>query len=94
MRQIEQCRREIEKLEHKLRNFAPATTEIEQAMRIRDVKIQEVKERMNRVEDVVFAEFCSQIGVANIRQYEERELRYTILFRCNSFAMLNLHINQ
>jgi hypothetical protein len=26
----------------------------------------------------VFANFCEQIGVANIRQYEERELRYSI----------------
>jgi hypothetical protein len=24
----------------------------------------------------VFTNFCEQIGVANIRQYEERELRY------------------
>jgi hypothetical protein len=26
----------------------------------------------------VFTNFCEQIGVANIRQYEERELRYGI----------------
>ena len=59
-----------------MRNYAPASTEIEKTMRERDTLIQNVKERMNRVEDTVFAEFCSQIGVANIRQYEERELRY------------------
>lgn len=41
----------------------------------RDQKIQEIKESMNNVEDVVFAKFCEQIGVDNIRQYEERELR-------------------
>lgn len=44
-------------------------------MRARDLQIQEIKEKMNNVEDVVFADFCTQIGVANIRQYEERELR-------------------
>ncbi len=74
-KQIEQLMREIAKLEENLRNFAPATDEIEKIMRERDATIQNVKERMNRVEDTVFAEFCSQIGVANIRQYEERELR-------------------
>ena len=74
-KQIEQSKREIVKLEDNLRNFAPATDEIEKVMRERDTLIQNVKERMNRVEDTVFAEFCSQIGVANIRQYEERELR-------------------
>ena len=75
-KQIEQTRKEIEKLQHKLENFTPATVEIETKMRERDIKIQTVKERMNRVEDTVFADFCAQIRVANIRQYEERELRY------------------
>lgn len=74
-KQIEQSQGEIVKLEVQLRNFAPATDEIEKIMRERDLLIQNVKERMNRVEDTVFAEFCAQIGVANIRQYEERELR-------------------
>ena len=39
-------------------------------------EIQRIKENMNNVEDKVFANFCEQIGVANIRQYEERELRF------------------
>ena len=42
----------------------------------RDQEIQNIKEKMNNVEDDVFASFCEQIGVSNIRQYEERELRY------------------
>ncbi|EFX81640.1 hypothetical protein DAPPUDRAFT_211085 [Daphnia pulex] len=74
-KQIEQSMREIAELEEKLRNFAPATDQIQKIIRERDATIQKVKERMNRVEDTVFEEFCSQIGVANIRQYEERELR-------------------
>lgn len=41
----------------------------------RDHLIQEMKGKMNRVEDDVFEEFCRQIGMQNIRQYEERELR-------------------
>lgn len=73
--QMNQSRKEIENLKRKLQNFAPASTEIEKAMRERDIRIQDVKERMNSVEDTVFAEFCAQIGVTNIRHYEERELR-------------------
>lgn len=41
----------------------------------RDQKIEEIKMSMNSVEDVVFESFCQSIGVTNIRQYEERELR-------------------
>lgn len=78
VRQMEQSKKEIGSLQQKLENF-DGTTEIEETMRARGEKIQEIKERMNRVEDNVFAEFCSQIGVANIRQYEERELRFDLI---------------
>lgn len=44
-------------------------------MHTRDVEIQSMRGRMNSVEDDVFADFCHQIGMTNIRQYEERELR-------------------
>lgn len=74
-RQIESTKKEIVKLENKLENVAPDKKRIKDDMQSRDIKIQEIKERMNSVEDNVFADFCAQIGVANIRQYEERELR-------------------
>lgn len=56
----------------------PTIAEIEKTMFDRGNEIQRIKENMNNVEDKVFANFCEQIGVANIRQYEERELRYSI----------------
>lgn len=76
--QMNQLKKDIENLKKKLHNFAPASAEIEKAMRERDIRIQDVKERMNSVEDTVFAEFCTQIGVTNIRHYEERELRLVL----------------
>jgi hypothetical protein len=44
-------------------------------MTVRGNKLRELKEQMNGVEDEVFRSFCREIGVDNIRQYEERELR-------------------
>jgi hypothetical protein len=58
--------------------FQPTIAEIEKTMFDRGNEIQRIKENMNNVEDKVFANFCEQIGVANIRQYEERELRYCL----------------
>merc|ERR1712240_751144 len=43
--------------------------------RKREKQIETTKEKMNTVEDRVFSEFCKKIGVSNIRQYEERELK-------------------
>jgi len=35
-----------------------------------------LKSSLNGIEDKEFEGFCEDIGVSNIRQYEERELRY------------------
>ncbi|XP_076297753.1 structural maintenance of chromosomes 1 [Lasioglossum baleicum] len=66
---------ELEGLQNELNMFGPTITAIEKTMAERDQEIQNIKEKMNNVEDDVFASFCEQIGVSNIRQYEERELR-------------------
>lgn len=75
LKQISALEGELDSLQSQLENFGPTIADIERTMRNRDQQIQEIKENMNNVEDDVFQSFCSQIGVANIRQYEERELR-------------------
>lgn len=73
-RTIQNFDRKLENLTKESDAIGPKISEIERRMANRDQRIQEIKEGMNMVEDRVYAEFCSRIGVANIRQYEEREL--------------------
>jgi len=40
---------------------------IEKRMEERQEKIAEVKDQMNTVEDRLFADFCNQLGIDNIR---------------------------
>ncbi|CAH2270118.1 jg7655 [Pararge aegeria aegeria] len=75
LKQIKTLDAELAELERRMDMFGPQIEEIERTICDRDAKIQEIKENMNNVEDVVFRGFCRDIGVANIRQYEERELR-------------------
>ncbi|XP_017876660.1 structural maintenance of chromosomes protein 1A [Ceratina calcarata] len=74
-KQIAELDAELEALQNELDKFGPTIAAIEKTMAERDQQIQNIKENMNNVEDDVFASFCEQIGVSNIRQYEERELR-------------------
>ncbi|XP_076039544.1 structural maintenance of chromosomes 1 [Oratosquilla oratoria] len=74
-KQIAQMQKEIDKLKSELNTFEPHVRDVEKVMAEREATISDVKEKMNNVEDVVFADFCKQIGVENIRHYEERELR-------------------
>lgn len=71
---------EVKQLKQSLNDFEPNITSIEDRMRKRDSQIEKIKENMNNVEDIVFRDFCESIGVRNIRQYEERELRFVTSF--------------
>merc|ERR1712173_53347 len=75
MGKIEKLSKEMDKMRADLEKFAPAVREVENTMRKREKQIETTKEKMNTVEDRVFSEFCKKIGVKNIRQYEERELK-------------------
>ena len=56
-------------------HFQPQIETMERNMAERSKRLRKVKEKTNTVEDELFGDFCQEIGVANIRQYEERELQ-------------------
>ncbi|XP_070559327.1 structural maintenance of chromosomes protein 1A-like [Ptychodera flava] len=64
-----------EKFERDLEGYEPRMEAIEEQITQRAEVIQKTRTKMNKVEDEVFADFCMAIGVENIRQYEEKELR-------------------
>ncbi|CDW56074.1 structural maintenance of chromosomes protein [Trichuris trichiura] len=66
--ELVQMRAEVDK-------YGPRIKEVADRMSERQVKIVENQERMDRVADQVFADFCVSIGVSNVRQYEEQEVR-------------------
>lgn len=75
IKKIDKLTKEMERMRTDLEKLNPAVRSIESTMRKRDEQIDDTKEKMNTVEDRVFKDFCKKIGVKNIRQYEERELR-------------------
>ncbi|KAI4471080.1 structural maintenance of chromosomes smc family member [Holotrichia oblita] len=74
-KQIKVVENELSRLSDEIAKYGPAIEEIEKTMQTREQQIEEIKMKMNSVEDVVFSRFCQEIGVRNIRQYEDRELR-------------------
>lgn len=60
--------REIKRLEPELRKAQGAYDELK-------LKLDALASVVNEAEDEVFAAFCQTIGVANIREYEERQLK-------------------
>uniref|UniRef100_A0A673MSX8 Structural maintenance of chromosomes protein n=1 Tax=Sinocyclocheilus rhinocerous TaxID=307959 RepID=A0A673MSX8_9TELE len=66
---------EISKLRSELSNLE-AQIEIQtESVELKDNEMKAVRDKINQLEDVVFAYFCAEIGVANIREYEQDYLR-------------------
>uniref|UniRef100_A0AAR2JUH6 Structural maintenance of chromosomes protein n=1 Tax=Pygocentrus nattereri TaxID=42514 RepID=A0AAR2JUH6_PYGNA len=66
---------EKSKLESELANFGPRINDIRRIIQSRERDITELRDRMNLVEDEVFLEFCEEIGVRNIREFEEEKVK-------------------
>ncbi|KAG9477838.1 hypothetical protein GDO78_013035 [Eleutherodactylus coqui] len=66
---------EKSKLESELANFNPRINDIKRIIQSREREMKDLKEKMNLVEDEVFEEFCLEIGVRNIREFEEEKVK-------------------
>ncbi|NWR85861.1 SMC1B protein, partial [Furnarius figulus] len=66
---------EKSKLESELVNIESQYDMLNEGIAQRKRKIEEFQTKINEVEDAVFREFCEEIGIENIRVYEEEHVR-------------------
>ncbi|CAF0856463.1 unnamed protein product [Adineta ricciae] len=59
----------------KLEVYEPKIKALQAAINEREKRISKLRVQKNKIEDAVFADFCKQIHVSNIRVYEDRELQ-------------------
>lgn len=71
---IQSLEKELEQLKKETKTHDPTITQIEHRIQERNVKLKKLKQESNQIEDEIFKDFCKEIKVENIRQYEEREL--------------------
>ncbi|XP_068513999.1 structural maintenance of chromosomes protein 1B isoform X2 [Anas acuta] len=66
---------EKSKLESELVNTESQHDMINEGVLQRELKIKEFQKKINEAEDAVFKEFCEEIGIENIRVYEQEHVR-------------------
>jgi len=66
--------RELERVNSEIELIEPVFAQYETSISNREQDIKKIQDEKNAVEDRVFADFCDQIGVRNIRSYEEKQL--------------------
>ncbi|KGL88936.1 Structural maintenance of chromosomes protein 1B, partial [Charadrius vociferus] len=66
---------EKSKLESELVNIESQHNMLNEGVAKRKEKIEEFQKKINEAEDAVFREFCEEIGIENIRVYEQEHVR-------------------
>ncbi|XP_075616403.1 structural maintenance of chromosomes protein 1B [Balearica regulorum gibbericeps] len=66
---------EKSKLESELVNIESQHDMLNEGVAQKKEKIQEFQKKINEAEDAVFQEFCEEIGIENIRVYEQERVR-------------------
>ncbi|XP_053487390.1 structural maintenance of chromosomes protein 1B [Ictalurus furcatus] len=66
---------EISRLESELSNLKSQIEMQISNVRVKDSEVTALQDEVNHVEDTVFSDFCAEIGVANIREYEQDYVR-------------------
>ncbi|KAG9339097.1 hypothetical protein JZ751_024127 [Albula glossodonta] len=72
---IPACHAEISKLESELTNLDSLIKMQKESVEMKDASMKEVQDEVNKLEDMLFKDFCAEIGVSNIREYEQEHLK-------------------
>ncbi|KAI9104572.1 SMCs flexible hinge [Phlyctochytrium arcticum] len=78
-RKLDATLAEIRAMESESEKLEPSLASVTKELNDLTAKVEVVDTRIKNVENEVFADFCSRIGVANIREYEEQNLKETQL---------------
>ncbi|KAG0268385.1 Structural maintenance of chromosomes protein 1 [Actinomortierella ambigua] len=74
-RKLNGVREELQVVEAALAEKTPLADRATRDLAEQELQISAVEAVVHRVEDEVFGAFCTKIGVANIREYEEQKLK-------------------
>ena len=72
---VEGFRAELKALEKQIKEIEPKVASEKKAAGKAESKASGLRRIVESAEDEVFGDFCARIGVANIREYEERQLK-------------------
>ncbi|KAI5105496.1 structural maintenance of chromosomes protein 1B, partial [Silurus meridionalis] len=72
---IPACQAEISRLGSELSNLKSQIEMQANNVQVKDGEVTAIQDEINHMEDIVFSDFCAEIGVANIREYEQDYVR-------------------
>ncbi|KAF3855223.1 hypothetical protein F7725_023278 [Dissostichus mawsoni] len=73
---ILKCQAEISRMESELANLDCQIQMQQESVETKDAEMRKIREQVHQMEDLGFSDFCAEIGVDNIRQYEQENLKH------------------
>nr|XP_004564522.3 structural maintenance of chromosomes protein 1B [Maylandia zebra] len=72
---IPKCQADISCLESELANLDSQIQMQMESVKTKEAKIKEIRDKLDQIENLVFSDFCAEIGVDSIRQFEQERLK-------------------
>uniref|UniRef100_A0A3Q3T0Y9 Structural maintenance of chromosomes protein n=1 Tax=Mastacembelus armatus TaxID=205130 RepID=A0A3Q3T0Y9_9TELE len=72
---ILKCQAEISRMESELTNLESQLYMQKESVEAKHAQMRTIRDQIDQMEDVVFSDFCTEIGVDNIREYEQERLK-------------------
>ncbi|XP_070763568.1 structural maintenance of chromosomes protein 1B [Enoplosus armatus] len=69
------CRAEISRMESELANLDSQIQMQQESVEEKDAEMRKIRDQIDQMEDLVFSDFCAEIGVDSIREYEQEHLK-------------------
>ncbi|XP_026220584.1 structural maintenance of chromosomes protein 1B isoform X2 [Anabas testudineus] len=74
-RNILKCQAEISRMESELANLDSQIQMQQESVEAKEAEMRTIRNQIEKMEDYVFSDFCAEIGVDNIREYEQEYLK-------------------
>ncbi|XP_029010359.1 structural maintenance of chromosomes protein 1B isoform X2 [Betta splendens] len=72
---IPKCQAEISRMESELVNLNSQIHMQQESVKAKEAELKTLRDQIDKMEDSVFFDFCAEIGVGSIREYEQEHLR-------------------
>ncbi|XP_034541562.1 structural maintenance of chromosomes protein 1B [Notolabrus celidotus] len=74
-RNILKCQAEISRMDSELANLDSQIQMQLEIVEVKEAEMKQIREQIDQLEDLVFCDFCAEIGVDSIREYEQEHLK-------------------
>ncbi|XP_068594981.1 structural maintenance of chromosomes protein 1B [Brachionichthys hirsutus] len=74
-KRIPQCQAAISRMRSELANLDAQIQVNQDTFNVKDAEMTKIRDQIKQIDDLVFSDFCAEIGVDSIREYEQEHLK-------------------